>query len=119
MSQREKCEPPPPHPLSVQQARVPPVDVLRGVVALEGAAESRLRDQLGVLEGLLERLGPVQLAGVGPERSFRPRLCPGDVPLQAALSLVQVVDHVVVVVVPVVVEVFVLQELRPGIWFMF
>lgn len=98
----------------IQQGRIPPVYVILAVVQLKRPAQFRLRNQLGVLQSLLEAAAPCQLVGVRPQGPLRPSLRPGDVPRQPPLTLVQEIDDVIVVVMSVVVQVSVLKEFGPG-----
>ena len=78
---------------------------------MEKCSQSYFSAQFGVFFDISEVVLSAQVAVVSAQGSLCPRLWPRYVAQEALLSLVQVIDDVVVVVVPVVVDVLVLQEL--------
>lgn len=100
---------------SEQQFGETPVELLLGVVAVEGAADLRFGDELHVVQVPVEGLHLVDGVAARPADPLRPRLRRGDLPAKALPPAGQDFHDVVVVVPPVLVDVLVGQEFRSGI----
>lgn len=68
---------------------------------------------LVVVQGFVE-IGSVRFVAVGAQGALRPSLRSRDLALLTLLSFIQVIDYVIVVILPVVEQIFILQEFRPG-----
>lgn len=90
-----------------QQLGEPAVELLFGIIAVERPAYLGLGDQPHVVKVPVEGLDLVNGTAAGPADPLRPRLGRGDPSTEALASAGQNFHDVVVVVLPVLVDVFV------------